>query len=489
MNNSLLDPNDWDEYRVQAHRLLDACVDQLRAARERPWQPLPEDSKRRLKLGETSGPGTLEALTEELLDSVLPYATGNTHPRFFGWVHGTGLAVGVLADLVATTMNSNCGGRDHAAVYVEREVIAWCQRSFGFPDGASGVLVAGTSQATVIALAVARTQALGVATRQSGIVGARALVAYAREGVHVAIVKALELLGLGSAALRRIPADTSGAMDMGYLCEALARDRKAGLQPFCLIGTAGSVDSAEFDDLEALADLAHREGLWLHVDGAFGAWAVLADSPWNHLARGIGRADSLAFDFHKWMYVQYDCGAVLIRDEALHRQAFAGRPAYLAEQARGLGGGEPWFCDYGTDLSRGFRALRVWAALRLHGSANFGAAISRNCALAAYMAHLVEAAPGLQLAVPVRLNICCFRAAPPALKPAEQDRLNVRIAEALQLDGSAVLSTTEIGGRIVLRAAITNHRTCELDIEVTVDAVVRVAMGLLGSMALTGERR
>jgi aromatic-L-amino-acid decarboxylase len=163
MNRSPLDPDDWDEYRAQAHRLLDACIDHLQNARERPWHPVPDDTKQRLRLDDASNPHALSEVANELLADILPFGTGNTHPRFFGWVHGTGLSIGALADLVASAMNSNCGGRDHVAVYVERAVIDWCKRTFGFPDGASGVLVTGTSQATVIALAVARTRALGAA--------------------------------------------------------------------------------------------------------------------------------------------------------------------------------------------------------------------------------------------------------------------------------------------------------------------------------------
>ncbi|EGV15960.1 pyridoxal phosphate-dependent decarboxylase family protein [Thiocapsa marina] len=484
---SALDPDDWDEYRVQAHRLLDVCVDHLQNARERPWRPVPDGIKQRLGLDDASSPSALSEVADELLADILPFGTGNTHPRFFGWVHGTGLSIGVLADLVASTMNSNCGGRDHVAVYVERAVIDWCKRTFGFPDEANGVLVTGTSQATVIALAVARTRALGAGSRREGLRNGPALAAYAREGVHIAIIKALELLGIGADALRRIPLDDAGAMDMACLHEAVECDREAGRVPFCLIGTAGSVDRGEFDDLQALAGFARERELWFHIDGAFGAWVVLADAPWNRLAAGIGQADSVAFDFHKWMYVQYDCGAVLIRDEALHRQTFAGRPAYLADQVWGLGGGEPWFFDYGIDLSRGFRALRVWAALRLHGSAAFGATISRNCALALRMAECVSTAPELELAAPVRLNVCCFRAAPQGLAADAQDQLNVRIAQELQIAGSAVFSTTMVDGRIVLRAAITNHRTDQQDVDESVAAAAQLAQRLIALFLGEGE--
>lgn len=470
---SPLDPADWPAFRAEAHRLLDACIDHLATAREHPWRPLGETDRAALALGDAdAGLGTA-ALADELARKVLPFATGNIHPRFFGWVHGTGLASGLLSEMVAATMNSNCGGRDHGAVYVEREVIDWCRRCFGFPENASGLLVSGTSQATVVAFTAARTRALGKASRQDGIQGLPKLTAYAVKGVHNATVKALELLGLGASALRTIAAGADGRMDMAQLAETVAADRAAGRQPFCVVGTAGSVDLGLFDDIDALADFCAREQLWLHVDGAFGAWARLADAPWRDLARGIERADSLAFDFHKWMYVQYDCGAVLIRDEEIHRAAFAARPAYLAKQDQGLGGGEPWYCDYGTDLSRGFRALKVWSALRAYGRDALGRAITRNCELAARMGRLVEATPGLRLAQPVRLNVCCFSAAPEDWDGAAQDALNTGITHALQLAGEVVFSTTRIGGRTVIRAAITNHRTCAADIDSAIAAVVR----------------
>lgn len=472
---SPLDPADWDDFRRQAHALLDACVDHLAAAREHPWQPVTDADRDALRLGTaTHGIGTA-AVADELAERLLPLATGNIHPRFFGWVHGTGLATGLLAEMAAATMNSNCGGRDHGAVYVEREVIDWCRRCFGFPEGSSGVLVTGTSQATVIALAAARQRALGDASRRDGIIGGPPLAAYAVQGVHNATIKALELIGVGAAALRLIPASAGGSLDVAALAAAIAQDRAAGVVPMCVVATAGSVDLGTFDDLSAIADVCAATGVWMHVDGAFGAWARLADEPWRRLTDGIERADSLAFDFHKWMFVQYDCGAVLVRDEAAHRAAFAARPAYLASQSDGLGGGEPWYCDYGVDLSRGFRALKVWAALRSHGSDEFGAAITRNCRQAQRMAARVERTSSLRLAAPVVLNVCCFDAAPEALPDVERDALNAAVAQDLQLAGDTVFSTTKLHGRTVLRAAIVNHRTCDADVDHAVDAAAAAA--------------
>lgn len=459
---SPLDPADWEQFRAHAHDLLDSCIEQLRTARERPWKPLNDTAKGALRLGDATDGIGFDQLTDDLIANVLPFGTGNIHPRFFGWVHGTGLAAGLLSEMVAATMNSNCGGRDHGAVYVEREVIRWSAKTLGLPETASGVLVAGTSQATVIALAVARQKALGPDSRQKGIGGGARLVAYATEGAHHAIVKAMELLGLGSDSLRLIPSrSANGGMDVTILAQRIEADRVAGFTPFCVIGTAGSVNCGAFDPLNELADFCARESLWLHVDGAFGAWTRIAGHPWSKLVHGIERADSIATDFHKWMFVQYDCGMVLVRNEADHRAAFAERPSYLQTQQGGLGGGDPWFCDYGTDLSRGFRALKVWSALRCHGSRALGAAIAENCRLAATMGRLVEESPELKLATPVTANICCFS----VVDAPDPSALNADIARKLQLRGDVVFSTTKVGGETVLRAAITNHRTRESDIE------------------------
>lgn len=461
-----LDPDDWEAFRATAHALLDACVDRLRSARDLPWIPVPPDQAAAYRL---DGVGRGEAaMADRLAAEIMPYATGNTHPGFFGWVHGTGLASGVLSEMVAATMNANCGGRDHGMIHVERAVIGWTRGVMGFPETASGVLVTGTSQATVIALAAARSRALGLRVREDGL-GAAQLVAYAGLSAHAAVVKAMELLGIGNRALRLVPM-AGGGLDIGALQGMIAADRAAGLQPFALIGTAGSVDLGHFDDLNALADLAGAEQLWLHVDGAFGAWTRLADAPWRALSDGIGRADSLACDFHKWMYVPYDCGIVLIRSEADHRAAFAARPAYLESQEAGLGGGEPWFCDYGTDLSRSGRALKVWAAIEAYGADRLGAAITLNCRLAQEMADLVQANPRMRLMAPVTSNICVF-SADADLPNQQQSTLNRWIAQDLQLAGIAVFSTTKVDGITVLRAAITNHRTRSIDVARAVAAV------------------
>ncbi len=468
-----LDPEDWEAYRAAAHRLLDACIDRLESAADHPWQPIPADVARRYAItGAGADPATL---SDRLARDVLPYGTGNTHPRFWGWVHGTGLAEGVLSEMVAATMNANLGGRDHGAVHIERAVIDWAKRALGFPAAASGVLVTGTSQATVLALQAARVRAVPD-LRRTGADGLRHIV-YCGAGAHNAIAKAVELLGVGRDGLRKIPESDDG-MDLATLRQAIAADRDAGHAPLAVVGTAGSVDLGRFDNLAKLADIAQDEGLWLHIDAAFGAWTRLAAAPWRQLSDGIDRADSLACDFHKWMFVPYDCGLCLIADEDAHRAAFAARPAYLAAQDGGLGGGEPWFCDYGIDLSRGNRALKVWTALEGIGVDRLGAAITRCCALAARMGDAVAQAPLMALAAPVVSNLCVFTA-DSGLAPDAQSSLNRHIARDLQERGAAVFSTTDVGGVTCLRAAITNHRTTEKDVDEAVAAVTETRRRLL----------
>lgn len=469
---SALDPVDWDSFRAAAHDMMDAAIDQMVHAGARPWQPVPDDLAERYAIPTAPTAGSpAEALTNMLKSHVLPHHGGNIHPRFWGWVQGTGLASDLIAAVASVAINANLGGRHHGANEMERVVIDWARRVMGMPEGASGVFVPGTSQGTVLAFQAARVRALdGVRARgQEG----RRLTAYAADGVHNATKKALELLGIGAQNLRLVPLK-GGQMDPDALRDILVRDRAEGAVPFLLVGTAGSVDIGAFDDLNGLADLAAGESLWLHVDGAFGAWTRLADTPWKGLSDGIGRADSIAMDFHKWMYVSYDCGLVLMRDADAHRAAFAARPSYLQGAERGLAGGEPWFCDYGIDLSRGNRAIKVWCALQMYGEAAFGAAISDNCARAAQMGALVSSTPNLSLGAEVISNICVFTARSD-LSPEVQSNVNSRIAQALQEQGTAVFSTTDVEGVTMLRAAITNHRTRAEDIQSAISAVAELA--------------
>jgi glutamate/tyrosine decarboxylase-like PLP-dependent enzyme len=460
-----LEPTDWEAFRATGHRMLDDMIDFLRDVRERPaWQAPTAAAKTRLSAPMPVEPTPLGAIYDDFREAVLPFATGNIHPGFVGWVHGSGTPTGMLAELLAAGMNSNLGGREHAAIYVERQVIGWCRTLFDFPEGASGLLVTGSSMANFIAVVVARTARLGVEVRARGLRDAPRLVAYAARSAHGCVTKAMEMAGLGSDALRLIPLDAARRLDVAALAQAIAEDRRAGAVPFLVVGTAGTVDTGAIDDLPAIAALAAAEGLWFHVDGAFGALAMMSPELRPRLA-GIERADSIAFDFHKWAHAPYDAGCILVRDGDRHRAAFATEPPYLARFDRGTAAGPTWFADYGPDLSRGFRALKVWFTWREHGTEGLGAAMLKNCRQAAALGEMVGACSDLVLVAPVGLNIVCFRYRREGLDEETLDRINKDIVADTQESGIAVPSSTIVDGRFAIRVNLTNHRTTMAHLE------------------------
>jgi aromatic-L-amino-acid decarboxylase len=436
--------------------------------RERPvWEPLPEEVRSSFREELPTAPTALDAVYREFQERIQPYSSGNTHPRFMGWVQGAGTAIGALAEMLAAGMNANCGGRDHVAIEVERQIAYWTREIFGFPETATGIFVTGTSIANFIALIVARTARLGVASRRDGIAASgQHLTAYVSAAAHGCIRQAMELAGFGNAALRLIPTDKAHRIDLAALRAAIAADRASGATPFFLVGNAGTVDIGTIDDLAALASLAHDERLWFHIDGALGALAMLSPQL-KPLFAGIERADSIAFDFHKWGQIPYDAGFILVRDGETHRAAFASPAAYLRREVRGLAGGSPWPCDFGPDLSRGFRALKTWFTLKTYGADRIGAEIARSCGLARYLAERVAAEPRLELLAPVALNIVCFR-----FRAADPDRINAGIVAELHESGIAAPSTTMIEGRLAIRACLINHRTQPADIDTLLAAVL-----------------
>jgi glutamate/tyrosine decarboxylase-like PLP-dependent enzyme len=318
--------------------------------------------------------------------------------------------------------------------------------------------------ANFVAVLCARYRALGAAARAEGI-GATQLVAYAAAGVHRCVPGAMDMAGLGTEALRKIPLDADFRMDLAGLERAIAEDRSAGKTPFMIIGTAGSVDVGAIDDLSALSPIARRENCWFHVDGAFGALACLSPTLAPRLA-GIAEADSVAFDFHKWAQVTYDAGCVLVRDPALHEAVFSQATGYLAAAARGLAGGQPWPCDLCPDLSRGFRALKVWMSLSAYGSAKLGQIVDHSCGLAGHLANRIKSSGRLELLAPVHLNIVCF-----AVRGMSTDDTANLVAD-LQCEGAFAPSTTMIDGRMAIRVAIVNHRTEQHDIDALIDEIL-----------------
>ena len=463
-----LDPSDWGALRAQSHRMLDDMLDYLEQIRERPvWQPIPPAVRARFRQALPLEPTDLAQVHREFMQDILPYGIGNAHPGFMGWVHGGGTPVGMLAEMLAAGLNANLGGRDQIPVEVERQISRWVCELFCFPKSASGLFVTGTSMANLIGVLVARTKALGADARRRGVgASGKRLTAYTSAGAHGCIARAMDMAGLGGNALRIIPMNDRFEMDTAALERAIVADRRVGYTPFLIAGTAGTVDVGAIDGLSELADIAQRQSLWFHVDGAYGALGMLAPEIAPRLA-GIERANSVAFDFHKWGQVPYDAGFILVRDATLHQSAFASPAAYLRRETRGMAAGSPWPCDFGADLSRGFRALKTWFTIKVYGAQALGQAISRSCALARYLAQRIEASPLLELLAPVSLNIVCFR-----YRCADADRVNANIVVALQESGIVAPSSTTIRGRFAIRAAIVNHRTGAGDIDALIEAAV-----------------
>jgi aromatic-L-amino-acid decarboxylase len=466
-----LDPADWAELRAQGHRMLDDMFEAMESIGERPlWQPIPAAARRSMRQPLPSAPTALASVHDDFLHDVLPYGSGNAHPGFMGWVQGGGTPVGMLAEMLAAGLNANLGGRDHMPIEVERQIVAWMAELFGFPATSSGLFVTGTSIANFMAVLIARARALGQTSRGSGVAAAGvSLTGYTSRAAHGCVAQAFDMAGLGSDALRAIAVDDHHRIDVAALRAAIAADRAGGLAPFMIVGTAGSVDIGATDDLAALAEVARDEQLWLHIDGAFGALAILAPDLAPRLA-GIERADSLAFDFHKWGQVPYDAGFLLCRDAASHRAAFVADAPYLQRAGQGLAGGEHWPCDYGPDLSRGFRALKTWFTLRTYGLDALGAAMSRSCALARRLEQRIAASDALTLLAPVQLNIVCF-----GFAGADADARNAAAVARLQCAGRVAPSLTRIDGHTAIRAAFVNHRTSEADVDALVDELLDLA--------------
>jgi glutamate/tyrosine decarboxylase-like PLP-dependent enzyme len=477
-----LDPDDWDSVRAVGHRMIDDMLDYQQQARERGhWRTVPQDTKDRLDETVPHQGQSLEAVYDAFLKDILPYPTGNIHPRFWGWVMGTGTTTGMLAELLTGGMNAHVAGYDQSAALIERQVLNWLKSLMCFPESGSGVLVSGGTAANLNGLLAARQAMAGFDIREEGLYGGPPLTVYGSSETHSWIGKACESMGLGRRAFRKVPVDDAYRIDV-EACRALMRaDIAEGKRPFAIVGNSGTVNTGAVDDLVALRALADEMGVWFHVDGAFGALVAWTDS--RDLVRGQELADSLAFDLHKWGYMPYEVGVILTRDSGAQLATFqppggAARPAYLLSASAGASADTTYFADRGLQLSRSFRALKVWMSFKEQGADRIARAIQDNIDQAHHLAALVKADAELELLAPVAMNTVCFRYRRADLDEGALDTLNRAILVQLQMRGIAVPSQTILNGIFAIRVCITNHRSLLSDFDALAEAVVTLGREL-----------
>jgi len=470
-----LDPGDWEAFRRLAHTMVDRLLDYQRDVHgTAAWRPVPAAVDARFAEPaprEGSGP---DNAYRDFLELVMPYPTGLHHPRWWGWAGGTGSPMGMMAALLGAGMNAVPANFNDSAARVEAQLLQWMKAAMGFPADAGGIVTSGGSVANIVALTVARDAMAESNVIDDGLHATpRRPVLYASCEVHSSVFKAAKLLGLGRDAVRLVPVDEAFRIRLPSLRRRITLDRDAGLFPFAVIGTAGTINTGSMDDLNALADIAQDEKLWFHVDGAFGAMAALSPDT-RHIVAGMERADSLAFDFHKWMYVNYEAGCVLIKDADAHRRSFSAGGDYLAPLPRGLASLPDMAGGRGLQLSRGFKALKPWMTIREHGLEKLGRLVAQNVRQADYLAGLIDASDVLTRVAPVGLNVVAFRYDDPALAGEALDEINRELLMRIQERGIAIPSSTIVDGRFTLRACICNHRSRRADFDEFVGAAEQV---------------
>jgi aromatic-L-amino-acid/L-tryptophan decarboxylase len=483
-----LDPENWNDIRSLGHKMLDDMIDYLMTIRDRPvWTPLSDDMKNSIAESLPKSSQNREQIYNEFKEKVLPYPPGNIHPRFWGWVNGTGSPFGMLAEMVAAAMNANTGGREHMPKYVENQVLEWAKELMGFPKQSSATLTDGCSTANLIALTVARNIKSDINMRKAGLVSfPKKLTFYTSVAMHSSIQKALEIIGIGADNLKQISVDKDYKIRLDLLEETIKNDIAQNCLPVCIIANVGTVNTGAVDDLLSIRRVCDNYNLWMHIDGAFGAIANLS-TKYKHKVKGMNLADSLAFDFHKWLYVPYTAGCVIIKDEKMHLDSFSLRPEYLAQAERGLASGGRWPTEYGIQLSRPFYALKIWFMLKENGIEKYDKLVTQNIDQANYMLNLIEANSKLELVAPVYLNVVCFRYNPGIDDQDTLNRINNELLLRLHESGIAAPSSTNLNGSISLRLAITNHRSKYEDFDLLVETVTKI--GDLFSNEIIGLNR
>jgi len=488
---SALDPS-ATEIRRWGEEAVAALATYLESIRDRRVYPQTSSRQIREKLDAAlPDEGVPFAQLLDTFNNVLvPNSRHNGHPRMFGYVQAPGTAIAAIADLLASTLNANLTAwrSAPAAVELERLTIDWIKQILGVNADAAGLFVSGGSMANLAALAAARKEKAPADLTSKGAQSfPRAMCVYASEETHHSIAKAAGLLGIGRDNVRLIAVDERYKLRIEDLVSKIAGDLEAGHLPFCVVANAGTVNTGAFDSLAEVSEVARRFNLWMHVDASYGGFAALAPSA-KHLFGALREADSLSLDPHKWLYLPVDCGCVLYREGAKAHAAFAHEAEYtrVLEQAPDEAFA---FWDYGPELSRRFRALKVWMMLKTVGLRELGEMIEKDLACARHLERLVRESDDFEMLAPVELSIFCFRYVPPALKlelanadeagrarvQEKLDALNERLLVELQRDGSSYLSNARLGGRFSLRGCVMNYRTTLRDMEILLEDLRRIA--------------
>ena len=459
-----------DDPRATGHRVVELVADFLAGLPGRPvWQPVPPELRERFETEPLPRTGsTVEQVLDAFAEQVAPYPFGNGHPRFFAWVNSPPQQLGIWASALAAAMNPSVAGGNQAAVHVERQVVRWLAELLGMPAGTGGSLVSGGSAATLTALAAARHRAAaraGLDVRAAGLQGARVrFTVHLGAEAHGCVQKAVELLGLGADCLRFAGSDDAFRVRPDELAAQLDADRRAGVVPLAVVASAGTVNTGAVDPLVEIGRVCAERGVWLHVDGAYGAPAVALDRRCAAERPGLAAADSVGVDAHKWLYVPVDAGAVLFRDPGAARAAFSLVPAYLRTDGDPDGPAGPvWFSELGLEQTRPFRALKVWMALKHIGVDGYRRLVAHDLDVAEDLAGAVDRADDLEL-LASGLSIVCFRYRPPGLTDADAlDDTNRRLLAALQRSGRAFLAGTTVRGAFALRACVVDPDTTPAD--------------------------
>ncbi len=462
-----------EQFRELGYRAIDLIAEQLKTVREAPVRRPTGDLREQIMSQPLPQEGQNPSdVLEDAANRLLPYPMGNNSPRFFAWINSPAAPIAILAELLAAGVNPSVAGGDHAATYIEHAVLKWLKIIMTFPADGGALLCSGGSVANLIALGTMRHVKTEGRIRAQGFQSESApMVVYTSTQGHSCIQKAVEILGIGNDYLRKIPVDADYRINVDQLRAQIAADRAQGLRPVCVAANAGTVNSGAIDPLNEIADLCVEQDLWFHVDGAYGGFGILAEQTVG-LYDGIERADSIAIDPHKWLYVPVECGCVLVRDAQAMRDAFSLIPPYLRDD-----NALPWFSEFGIQQTRGFKALKLWMALQHIGEQGYRESISRDITLARFLQKRIQERDDFELIAAGPLSVTCFRYAPPGI--TDLDSLNRQLVAIVQQEGQIFLTTTELEGRLVLRACVVNFRTTEADLDTLLNVLAEAGQRVL----------